>query len=129
MVLLALMFALLPLRGWAANAMAIDMATQIAMQAATQVKAGSVESAVLMPADCTMHRSPATDSPPNIESTTLTSSGFCSSCDTCELCLAVAHFIPVMWTPDLVLLPVSRLAAGASFTSAIKAASLKPPIF
>ncbi|MCZ8256917.1 MAG: hypothetical protein O9327_14785, partial [Polaromonas sp.] len=54
-LLLALMIALLPLRGWVGNAMAVDMAAQqvaMAPQAALVAEAGAEASA--MPDDCPM---------------------------------------------------------------------------
>ena len=111
---IALMLVLLPLRGWAGNIMAVDMA------AATVAQAGvaSLASQSPMQADCTMHSQPSTDDAVSL----------CGSCDTCELCLAVANLTPASWPTSHLMLHSSPLAFNASFSSATSAANLKPPI-
>jgi hypothetical protein len=128
-LLLALMIALLPVRGWMGNAMAVDMASQAVMKAQ---KAGSQQDATLtaedsMPADCPMHAQGAgTDA----ASPEVGSSGgsHCNACDTCELCLALATST---W-PDAAAVSFARhiapLAMGYRFTSADSFSSFKPPI-
>ena len=125
-LLLALMIALLPVRGWMGNAMAVDMASQAVIKAQ---QAGSQKDAAdgAMPADCPMHAQVAdTDA----ASPDVASSGgsHCNACDTCELCLALASST---W-PDAAALAfaphVAPLATGYRFSSADRFSSLKPPI-
>lgn len=113
-LLIALMLLLLPLRGWAGNVMAVDMAATAVMQA--RVVNADIHTA--MPADCAMHLQPSTDG----------ASAQCSSCDTCELCLAVANLTPASWSANPLIRHSSPLAFSASFSSAFSASNLKPPI-
>ena len=113
-LLIALMLVLLPLRGWAGNIMAVDMAAT----AAIQVKMAHVSNQAAMPVDCAMHAQPSTD-----DAATL-----CGSCDTCELCLAVANLTLATWAASPFMRHTSPLAINASFRSASSASSLKPPI-
>ena len=114
-LLISLMLVLLPLRGWAGNVMAVDMAATTMMQAKTAGAAGQTP----MPADCIMQsQAPGDDV-----------AAHCCSCDTCELCLAVASLTTAPWSASALIRHSSPLALSASFTSAASAASLKPPIF
>jgi hypothetical protein len=130
-LLLALMIALLPVRGWMGNAMAVDMASQAVAKA---YKTGSavpasvvVDADASMPADCPMHAQPA-DTDASGADAPLAGSAHCNACDTCELCLALATST---W-PDLLPTAFTRhaapLAAGYRFSSADRFSSLKPPI-
>lgn len=117
-----LMIALLPLRGWAGHVMAVDMAAQQveAAQKAVTTQAEK-ESIAAMPADCPMLAQAGTDDD------SATSKTHCS-CDTCELCLALASvkdsgFFGATFTPH-----TAPPAASAGFSSADPAAGLKPPI-
>jgi hypothetical protein len=111
-LLITLMLILLPLRGWAGNIMAVEMA------AVTVVKA-NVSSQVAMPADCPMHVETAVDE----------TSSACNNCDTCELCVAIANLAPA----PSALAPLTRqpspLVFSSGFTSAASASDYKPPIF
>ncbi len=116
-----LMIALLPLRGWAGHVMAVDMAAQqitaVQHAAATQAQNDAVSS---MPADCPMQGQAADDG-------TSKSSTQCS-CDTCELCVAMASakeagFFKANFTPR-----TKPPAAIAGFSSAERSTGLKPPI-
>ena len=113
-LLIAMMLVLLPLRGWTGNIMAIDMAATSAMQA----KMVNVSHQTAMPLDCAMHSQPSAD-----DAATL-----CGSCETCELCLAVANLTHATWAASPFTLHTSPLAINASFRSASSASSLKPPI-
>lgn len=118
-LLLALMVALLPVRGWVGNAMAVDMASQQVLQA----QAG-VETSPGMPEDCPMHAGSAADTVPDPAK----AAGHCKDCNTCELCLALASFTwsagaMASFTPAAV--PPS---AGHPFSSAERSTRLKPPI-
>lgn len=118
-LLLALMIALLPVRGWVGNAMAVDMAAQQTLQTRSEGKTPAA-----MPEDCPMvagAAAGATGDP-------ATAAGHCNDCDTCELCLALASF---SWPSGAL---GSFTAAGESpsgrhrFSSAEGGTRLKPPI-
>ena len=109
-LLIALMLTLLPLRGWAAHVMAVDMAAKAVAVAAV--------SKADMPADCVMPMATAEDD--------MTSG--CNSCDTCELCLAVANLTPASWSANHRARHAAPPAFNASFSSATSASHLKPPI-
>jgi hypothetical protein len=122
-LLLALMIALLPVRGWVGNAMAVDMAAQQArqaQQAAADAEPGVQASA--MPEDCPMHAQASDPEAP------ATNGAHCNGCDTCELCLALASLVwpglqPAGFTPH-----AEPLADGSHFNSADRASGFKPPI-
>ena len=118
---IALMLVLLPLRGWAGNVMAVDMYAASALQAET-VKTANMASQAPMSPDCAMHSQAQADAD------TDGAAPHCSSCDTCELCLAVAKPTPAPWSANRLARQPSLLAFNASFSSAASAASLKPPI-
>jgi hypothetical protein len=129
-LLLALMIALLPVRGWMGNAMALDMASQAVAKAQ---KTGSpvpasvvIDADASMPADCPMHAQFADKA---AAGTDVQAGGVhCNACDTCELCLALAtstwpDAAPLAFAPH-----VAPLAAGYRFSSADSFSSFKPPI-
>ena len=117
-LLIALMIVLLPLRGWAGDIMAVDMAATTVMQA-NMVGATDETIQAAMPVDCIMQpQAPSADV-----------AAQCCSCETCELCLAVASLTTAPWVSSPLVRHSSPLALSASFTSAASAANLKPPIF
>jgi hypothetical protein len=128
--LLVLMIALLPVRGWLGNAMAVDMASQAVAKAQ---KAGSpvpanvvIDAEASMPADCPMHAQSADTAAAAIDAEA--GSVHCNACDTCELCLALATST---WSDaaTLAFAPhAAPLATGYRFTSADRFSSFKPPI-
>jgi hypothetical protein len=129
-LLLALMIALLPVRGWMGNAMAVDMASQIlakAQKTGSAVPASAVADAdASMPADCPMHAQSADKAAADTDAQA--SGVHCNACDTCELCLALAtstwpDLLPTAFTPH-----AAPLATGYRFSSADSFSSLKPPI-
>lgn len=81
-----------------------------------------VPMALPMPADCAMHSQPAADV---VAGDAVT---HCSSCDTCELCLAVTSVAKVQWSASRALQHSSPPAFDMRFSSAVKASDLKPPI-
>ena len=120
LLFLAFLICLLPLRGWTATSMAIDMAVQ---QVASTQSAPSLDD---MPPDCAMHTGAADDTA-NMPSKDGTNPS-CIGCDTCELCLAMAAFA----APAFPAAPFSPNAAPAAvpqgFLSADDSSRLKPPI-
>ena len=128
-LLIALMIVLLPLRGWAGNAMAVDMAGQQVLMAQA-----SATSTAVMPADCPMHLPAVNEKAVDGKlaegdpDQTSTAGAHCHSCDTCQLCLALASWAHTTWTAGTVSPPTAPLLAGRDFHSADPAASFKPPI-
>ena len=121
-LLMVIMIALLPLRGWAGNVMAVDMAgKQVAAAQIAAVSGAEISSSAAMPADCPMLTQAAgTDDP--------VEAGAHCSCDTCDLCLALAsvkdtNLAAATFTPH-----TAPQAASAGFSSADRAHGLKPPI-
>lgn len=147
LVFLALMLVLLPLRGWAGNLMAINMASGMVATAAAKTatpaeRHAPAENAVsqsAMPADCPMHTQAVAagasgDSPNESVASAVVNqsnqaSAFCTSCDTCELCLAVANPAAATWALSQTARHSAPVAFNTSFTSAASASNLKPPIF
>lgn len=126
-LLLALMIALLPVRGWVGNAMAIGMASQqVAMAQASSVDAATNPD-LAMPADCPMHAQAVSDQAADTDQTA--AAGLhCNGCDTCQLCLALAS---LTWTRVAANPPIpdaAPLANASRFSDADSVASLKPPI-
>lgn len=115
-LLIALMIVLLPLRGWAGNAMTIDMATQQVSQATASTAA--------MPADCPMQVQALAANVTQKNSV----SGHCHSCDTCQLCLALAASTHMAWPAEPMNRPSAPLLGSNAFRSANTTAGYKPPI-
>ena len=122
---IALMIVLLPLRGWAGNAMAVDMAAQQVSMAQTSVaRTAAMTAASAMPADCPMHMQALDDKADQDGTTKL----YCHSCDTCELCLALASWTHTAWAAGAMSRPAAPLLMANDFRSAAATASFKPPI-
>ncbi len=120
-VLLALLIAMLPLRSWAGDAMAIQMATAPGLTATVGVSAS--ESTHV---DCLERTEMGSDSTPQDQATDAI--GHCNTCSACQACSAVAYVIPET-TLALVPLPHSVPSCSAAhFTSADRALGQKPPI-
>ncbi len=132
---LILMIALLPVRGWAADMMAVSMAAQ-QMHAVQFVQSGidgqngsaplvrQVQPA--MSADCPMMAMLAGKS--GRDAGDETGSSVFKVCTTCQLCMGlVTGYVPS--GPSMTPLPPAALCLdGASFSSAERAPGFKPPI-
>lgn len=118
-LLLALMITLLPLRGWVGNAMAVDMASQQAVQAQADVKQASA-----MPEDCPMHAQAGAEAAGD----PVTADGHCNDCNTCELCLALASLPWPMVAMGSFTPHAGPPSTGHPFSSAESITRLKPPI-
>lgn len=136
-LILALMIALLPIRGWMGNAMAIDMAAGMAMQQALMAQGSTegatpvsssnaaLQAAAAMPEDCPMGAQGQVEK--SVEGGQAGDASSCN-CNSCELCLALATItFPTMataaFTPHAE--PPSH---GTRFSNAERVFSLKPPI-
>jgi len=110
--LLVLLIALTPLRSWAADTMAIQMASP----------AGTHAAASTHPDDC-MHGLEITDAHDTDEA-----AGHCANCPSCQACFTVALIAPaISGLPQQVQHPL-RAPATALFTSAERLLGQKPPI-
>ena len=118
-LLLALMITLLPLRGWVGNAMAVDMASQQAVQAQADLRGSAA-----MPDDCPMHAQTAAAAASDPPAT----AAHCTDCDTCELCLALASFTWSAVAMGASAPHAGPPSAGHRFRSAEGLNRLKPPI-
>lgn len=127
-LLLALLVALLPLRGWVGDAMATGMLAQqlTAIQSVANnsdiTPAGGMLEHKKQPkmADCPGHPA-AADGSDASDSTQ-------HNCTACNLCHSVA-FTPLFASLLPTALPTAPPCAGTrSFTSAVAAAGFKPPI-
>lgn len=135
-LILALMIALLPLRGWVGDVMATDMASAKAahLQGATEIVAvhahgegdsdhfypSSTEQAALQPApDCVGHG--AGESSPMAD-------GHCESCPACQACNTVALSPLSANTAAIYIPPALPHSPAAQFDSAVSALGQKPPI-
>ena len=133
-LLVALMIALLPVRGWVGNAMAVDMAMQqvfmLASAASGKARAsgvgGASTPASAMPEDCPMSAQHL--GAKSVEGDQADETAASCSCNSCELCLALATLtFPTLataaFTPHAE--PPSH---GTRFSNAERGFSLKPPI-
>ena len=114
LLFVSVLVVLLPLRGWAGDVMAVDMVAATV----SKLKVLNMGSQAAMPADCAMHSEPASAD----------TEAHCNSCDTCELCLAVANLQAVAWSASQLIQHASTLMPDARFNSTALATNRKPPI-
>ena len=141
-LVLALMIVLLPLRGWAGDAMATQMASNaIAMESgaarAHEMVAGAtfysqkehVEASHAVPhavPDC--HELPAAQPTGQGEAETVAASDHCGTCQACQACHTVALSPAALAVTASLTSPQLRPTRTAAFTSAAAALGQKPPI-
>ena len=138
-LVLALMIALLPLRGWAGDAMATQMAStaiaietgaprahEIAAKASFEHKNESVEASKAVP-DC--HEHLADSLAGQDQSETAANSDHCGTCQACQACHTVALSPSALKVSASFTPPQLRPTRNAAFTSAAAALGQKPPIF
>jgi hypothetical protein len=127
-VIIVLM-ALLPLRGWAGDGMAIRMASSMASHhdaAPAQTVVASehtdcVEHAKMVGAQATVNQDRAATGP--------ASPDHCSTCPTCQACFSVGLLVPTINLPaQLPRTSFQQDRTAAVFASADLAHSQKPPI-
>lgn len=139
-LMLALMIVLLPLRGWAGDSMATEMAAGTAsasMSAGAQAHhdpapatehaehTGVTPDSVQALHDCAGHAHQDDQAAPG---STAAHDGYCSTCGACQACHTVA-LSPTADQLNIVFsIPAMRQDLSASFTSASTALSQKPPI-
>ena len=119
-LLIILLIAILPVRGWAGERMAVSMAVQ-------QLVVAAVEPAEAT--GCPMLGQAVKDA------TTATTdvvgestSPLCKGCTTCQLCMALVTGYPPIPRIASQLPHATRLSSNVSFTSAERAPGFKPPI-
>ena len=126
-LLLVLMIALLPARGWAVDVMALSMATG-PLNAIENVTAGVMDTRVIGQFDSEKQAAMPADCPMQIQTADKAGAGVCHGCNICLLCMAVVTGYP-MTLAGVASLPQAEQAFGsASFTSAERAPGFKPPI-
>ncbi len=139
---LILMIALLPLRGWLGDAMAMQMVTGHSVTTETiATQAGPIRAGATFFLNSATAPLPCHDaesamghpSEPGALNTTTASSdpashSDCAQCSTCQVCHSVALF-PVIRPLPLLSLPTQLMHSGhALFASVPRAPHLKPPI-
>ena len=128
------MILLLPLRGWAADLMAVSMANQqriaIINIANNAINTRTIllpdqQAQVAMPEECPFlafsSGAPADNGGQGV-------SVLCKGCTTCQLCMALVTGYPAMTRFVAVLPPAEPLVVSIRFTSAERASGFKPPI-
>ena len=133
-LLLALMIALLPIRGWMGDAMATGVAMQQVLMAQDLTEGATHASGrdaawatpAAMPEDCPM--SAQYKGGKSVEDDQADETAASCNCDSCELCLAFATFAsPTMatatFTPN-----AEPPSPGTRFSNAERGFSPKPPI-
>lgn len=115
--LLLVLIALVPLRTWAGDVMAIQMSahTNITSAAAMEAPAAAHANCHEMQAE------------PEIAPTS-TAQGHCATCASCQACFTVGLATPPLQIAEQALPHHLPLAAIAQFTSAVLALGHKPPI-
>lgn len=119
---IALMIVLLPLRGWAGDAMATQMATHVT-NPAVSIEAGAARTHDIGAAtDCAGHQvSKQADSP---DSNSVNG----ETCQACQACHTVALASCTATVGTLLIAPSTQLVTATQFTSADTALGQKPPI-
>jgi membrane protease subunit (stomatin/prohibitin family) len=117
-LLILVMIALLPLRGWAGDLMGIQMATSGSGSMVTQA----------MPPGCPMHAQ-ASQAHPEPDKGGPQTQGDMKNCASCGLCIPLAEL--AFTRPDIVSLAkhVQPLIGDVDFVSASLAPTVTPPIF
>ena len=129
-LLLILMIAFMPLRGWAGDVMAVDMvAGQLAAPARMVAEHAHTEKANAHQADCLGHvhtepeASGDAEEPGNDQL-----ASHCPTCNTCQVCSSAAFAVHVAVSCRMPAQYCVPFTGGAAFTSAEPAPGLKPPI-
>lgn len=125
-LVLILMIAMLPLRTWAGDVMAIDMAAGPPVASAQALQTHAAVDA----ATTAHHQAPAAsgDCDDHAGKSPLAAQAHCKTCVTCQICHSVAIVMQVPAVmPQLVDTPVPAIGT-LHFTSAERALSQKPPI-
>lgn len=120
-LLLIVMIALLPLRGWVGDAMAIDMAVQ-------QSRMTLAATGEPMPENCAMNTQSQSDMLQGVESPQPDADTPSCNCNVCDLCLAMASLHFFSPAAAAFIAHDAPPARGTRFSSAERGLSHKPPI-
>ena len=123
-LLIILMIALLPLRSWAGDVMAVSMSAHALAAASVASLATVAPQASADMQDCAGHA----DTPSDTTTAGTVDNGHCKTCVTCQICHSIALVnvdVESLAAPD-----VGRLKSPSAtpFASAMLADSVKPPI-
>jgi hypothetical protein len=137
-IFLILMIALLPLRSWAGDIMAMEMTMQhviainfIAISPDNTGASGLfyAHKAASTGAECPGHTAMGFAPAPAAADPAYTpSDGHCSTCGVCQICHTVALAQATVWLAPAFIAPTLVPIGGTRFTSALPALGLKPPI-
>ena len=144
-LLLILMIALLPVRGWVGDVMAMDMAMEIVAQKLVTIElvANNVhstratgqfngENRPAAQGECAEHAANAlihsTSVADGASSADDATSGHCNTCGVCEICHTVAMANPMASNPPDFIPHTLPSIGSTRFASALTALSQKPPI-
>ena len=127
LLFVALMIALLPIRAWVGDAMAVDMAVQQVLMTQSSASTGPASAHMsAMPEDCAM--SAQTNHGKSVEGDKAGETASSCNCSSCELCAALASFtLPTLATAAFTPYAESP-SRGTRFSSAERVFNLKPPI-
>ena len=114
-LLIALMIALLPLRGWVGDAMAQQLAT-----ASVQAPVSGAEQARHTHTDCALHGDQGSTPEP--------ASDHGGSCSDCQVCHTMAMEAPSLASLQAASAPAVLYPVSSDFASAERALGFKPPI-
>ena len=139
------MIALLPLRGWVGDAMAMEMAIDMPVQMAMAVQKTSPLNTIISVADqahptratghfgsenaaATHAECPGHSAMASGDATDNAASGHCNTCGACQICHTVALAGTVLFNPPQAISVLPLPLGSTRFASALPALSLKPPI-
>ena len=131
-LLIILLIAVLPVRGWASEQMAVSMAAQQLVVAAIEPVAATGNPVLGQASKDAITAATATTATTVISATTDVAgepiSPLCKGCTTCQLCMALVTGYPPILRIASQLPPATHLSSNVSFTSAERAPGFKPPI-
>ncbi|MCZ4312935.1 hypothetical protein O4H66_05915 [Comamonadaceae bacterium G21597-S1] len=127
-----LMIALLPLRGWVGDAMAMQMALPggMAHASAPETATGATHAHAHhgAAADHQRHAAASGDCTDHADGDATVSDAHCQTCTVCQTCHTVAITVPLVGTEATEPMTAAPLTAQSRFASADRAPGLKPPI-
>ena len=126
-LLLVLMIALLPVRGWAVDVMALSMAAR-QLNAIENVTAEAINTRATGQSESENQAAMPTDCPMQVQAADKAGAGVCHGCNTCLLCMAVVTGYPTIRVGAAPLPQGTQTIGSISFTSAERAPGFKPPI-
>ena len=142
-LLLILMIALLPMRGWVGDVMAMEMAMAAQKLVTIELIANNVystratgqfkgENRSAAQGECAEHAANAAIHSPSVadraSSADDATSGHCNTCGVCEICHSVAMANPMASNPPDFIPHTLPSIGSTRFASALTALSQKPPI-